>query len=215
MERNRTMSKQPMYYATGKQPFHENYTSKKTIVPQVTQFPYDEVDGDPIIMDDEDAAIAAGNAKAAEVISKLFNWTTDVQMFQSSRRNLETIGLRFLALAWVFDPALFNNVSATALAKQVGCNRKRTFNALTAEASRVFGISNRGQSHAWNRSQQATGKADAGKASTDKPAEATTRCKGKATPVTTHPHPRRNLLNDVVLGEVQSHSPACAPSDQK
>jgi hypothetical protein len=88
--------------------------------------------------------------KVAEVIRKLFEWVTAIDLKKENSQTL--IGRRFIALAWVFNPALFeNSPSASQLAETLRITRKADLWKLTGEVSRHFGIVNRGQSHAWNR----------------------------------------------------------------
>jgi len=69
-----------------------------------------------------------------------------------------TIGLRYLALMWVVNPDLFKrfqtgekerSISINEMIEQVGVHPV-TLARYTAEASRRFGIRNRGQAHAGN-----------------------------------------------------------------
>lgn len=85
-----------------------------------------------------------------KIVQRLFKWVTAVEM---GRPNAEAIvGRRFLAMAWVTNPGFFEgSPSASKLAESLGIKRKADFWVLTGEASRVLGISNRGQKHGWNR----------------------------------------------------------------
>jgi hypothetical protein len=57
------------------------------------------------------------------------------------------VGRRAKALAWVLNPAMFQgSPSMSALARSMDVH-KACFSELTSEASRVFGITNRAQSH--------------------------------------------------------------------
>jgi hypothetical protein len=60
-------------------------------------------------------------------------------------------GRRVIALAWVIDPSIIEgSPSLSSLAKQIGTN-KAVLSLSSSKVSKVFGISNRAQSHAWNR----------------------------------------------------------------
>lgn len=86
----------------------------------------------------------------AKVVQRLLKWVTAVEL---GKPNAEaTVGRRFLAMAWVTNPALFEgSPSAAKLAECLGIKRKADFWELTGEASRVLGITNRSQKHGWNR----------------------------------------------------------------
>jgi hypothetical protein len=62
---------------------------------------------------------------------------------------LDIIGRRAVALAWVVNPDIFHGMSAAALARKSGCSHFG-LNENTADASRVTGLRNRSQDHAWN-----------------------------------------------------------------
>lgn len=115
-----------------------------------TDFDYDAVTnaiGEGIITDDP----------RVEFVEKLFQFVANTKLnpkesFIKRRRASRNIGIRFAALAWVINPALFEGTpSATALAKMLGCKSAWPFLRITGEVSRQFGITNRAQDHAWNR----------------------------------------------------------------
>ena len=132
----------------GKPEFHQDFISKR-IDPMHTahvDFPFDEVQNalDGKGLDSQETA--------AELVRRIFLWVTDVNMgARRKRKAQELTGRRFIALAWVLDPSLFNcSPSATDLSKQIGIKCAPSFQQLTGEASRMFGISNYAQRHAWN-----------------------------------------------------------------
>jgi hypothetical protein len=85
-----------------------------------------------------------------KIVERLFKWVVAIE---KAKPNVEAmIGRRFLALAWVANPALFQgSPSASKLAESLGIKRKADFWELTGEVSRVLGITNRSQKHGWNR----------------------------------------------------------------
>jgi hypothetical protein len=147
--------------------FHEDFISKHAdpLVPKHSDFPYEEVfrdlDGElePDWQDDD------LNAKLAQALKAVFQWVLDTNndnsnsiIKENSRARLklsELVGRRFLALAWVVNPDLFpDGPSLTSLAKTARTS-KWAMRRLTGQVSREFGITNRGQAHAWNRSPKA------------------------------------------------------------
>jgi hypothetical protein len=60
------------------------------------------------------------------------------------------VGRRFMACCWVINPGTFDGDSLSRIAKDLHIPA-RTMQYLAAEASRVLGITNRGQVHGWNR----------------------------------------------------------------
>lgn len=92
----------------------------------------------------------------SEFVRKLFQWVVAVDLKQPNSQML--VGRRFIALAWVLNPALFDgSPSASKLAETLGITRKANLWTLTGEASQHFGITNRSQSHGWNRGKQNDG----------------------------------------------------------
>ena len=85
-----------------------------------------------------------------KVIQRLFQWVSAVEL---GKPNVEAmVGRRFLAMAWVTNPGLFQgSPSASKLAQSLGIKRRADFWELTGEVSRVLGITNRSQKHGWNR----------------------------------------------------------------
>ncbi len=128
--------------------FHEDYISPKRdpLQPKHADFDWDAVEaalGEKPEQPDTDERLAA-------IIRKLFQWVTAIDLKKKNSQVL--IGRRFIALAWVLDPALFEgSPSASKLAEMLRITRKADLWTLTGEASRHFGITNRGQNHAWNR----------------------------------------------------------------
>jgi hypothetical protein len=67
----------------------------------------------------------------------------------------ESIGLRVIALAWVVNPAYFEGTpSMRELARRCGVNHCHLAHH-TGHYSRLLGLRNRGQNHAWNWHDQA------------------------------------------------------------
>jgi hypothetical protein len=133
----------------GKQPFHEDYVNPKAdpLHPkQTADFDYSAVEEalgefQPVEADDE---------KSVVLIRRIFAWCTNVNLRKSENVQL-LIGRRFIALAWVLNPGLFEGTpSAGRLAELIGIRSAPRFFALTGEASRHFGIRNRAQAHAAN-----------------------------------------------------------------
>ena len=86
----------------------------------------------------------------AKAVHCLLKWVSAVEFGKPNAEAM--IGRRFLALAWVTNPALFEgSPSAAKLAECLGIKRKADFWELTGEVSRLLGISNRNQKHGWNR----------------------------------------------------------------
>lgn len=85
-----------------------------------------------------------------KIVQRLFKWVTAVEMGKPNAEAL--VGRRFLAMAWVTNPNLFEgSPSASKLAECLGITRKADFWELTGEVSRILGITNRSQKHGWNR----------------------------------------------------------------
>jgi hypothetical protein len=90
-------------------------------------------------------------------LRRVLRWLVSVGR-ADQRRVAELIGRRTLGLAWVVDPSLIEgSPSLSTLAKQLGTS-KAVMSLSSSKASKVFGVSNRAQSHAWNRSNRQTGK---------------------------------------------------------
>ena len=93
---------------------------------------------------------------AAEFVRKVCHWVLSVELRQPDARR--HVGERFAAFAWVTNPAFFEGApSASQVAELLGIRRKANFWTLTGEVSRHFGITNRAQSHAWNRGLKGVG----------------------------------------------------------
>ncbi|HEY3857368.1 MAG TPA: hypothetical protein VGO67_23530 [Verrucomicrobiae bacterium] len=129
----------------GKQPFFEDYSSddQSALDRQIVDFDWAGLErafGEVTTDEDRDAVV--------KCVSALFQWLTAVNM--ENRNAQQKVGRRFLALAWVVNPNLFQGISATKLARKIGIKAPYHFQKLTGEVSRHFGIRNRGQRHAWN-----------------------------------------------------------------
>jgi hypothetical protein len=135
--------------------FHEDYTTDKLdplAPPMQEDFDWDELYerfGELSDRQKHDEQMERIN----EFVRKLFQWVVAIDLNRPNSQML--IGRRFIALAWVLNPALFEgSPSASKLAESLGITRKANLWELTGEASRHFNIVNRGQSHAWNRKQE-------------------------------------------------------------
>lgn len=83
-------------------------------------------------------------------LRRVLQWMVTVGRCEPNKM-AEIIGRRTLALVWVMDPGIIEgSPSLSSLAKQIGTN-KAVLSLSSSKASKVFGISNRAQSHAWNR----------------------------------------------------------------
>ncbi len=141
---------------SGKPEFYQDYNGKKLcpLQPKHSEFPFEEVDRNLSPIMDEDAR----RADAVQFVSRILAFVTKTSQTQPLSEDI--IGRRFAALAWVINPGMFEgSPSATQLAKRLGIKSPHRFHLLTGEATREFGISNRGQCHAWNRGQTKTNKA--------------------------------------------------------
>ena len=89
----------------------------------------------------------ASDPRCSEAVTRL------VQLLlppDSEQLKPKAIGLRVIALAWVLNPAYFSgSPSLRQLAKRCGVNAP-TLARLTGEFSRMTGLRNRAQRHAWN-----------------------------------------------------------------
>lgn len=61
------------------------------------------------------------------------------------------VGRRTIGLAWVLFPELLEGQSLSKIAERLGVTRA-SLSRYTAQATRIFGVRSRGQSHGWNRS---------------------------------------------------------------
>jgi hypothetical protein len=62
--------------------------------------------------------------------------------------NLKKAALRIVALAWIIDPEFYGGVSLAEVSRRAGLTDASSLARQTGEASRVFGLRNRAQSHA-------------------------------------------------------------------
>jgi len=120
-----------------------------------TDFDYAAVEGsDRPIMDDEDAIKSEVNQRLVVVVETMFRWITDCRIM--GVKGQARIGRRFIALAWVVNPSLFEcGPSLRSLALRLGVHVV-TMSRLTAEVSRQFGVSNPAQQHDWKRGKRHT-----------------------------------------------------------
>ena len=128
----------------GKPEFKPDYVSPKRsplAPPTYQDFDWNEVERELGELP-EDA-----RADVAEVIRKIFLWVTAVKM--NGKNAPKKVGRRFIALAWVIDPSLFDgSPSLETLGKQIGNHHLWK---MTGKVSKEFGITNAAQNHAWNR----------------------------------------------------------------
>ena len=88
-------------------------------------------------------------------LRRVLQWMVTVGRCEP-KKMAEIIGRRTLALAWVMDPSIIDgSPSLSALASRIGTS-KAVLSLSSSKASKVFGISNRAQSHAWNRKTRKT-----------------------------------------------------------
>jgi hypothetical protein len=138
---------------SGKQPFHEDYINPKAdpLHSQTIGFDYAAVE--QALDEAQEEQPTDGYQALAALIRKMFLWGTDVDLKKKNAQAI--IGRRFIALAWVIDPGLFNgSPSASTIARTLGFHPV-TLQKLTGEAARHFKIVNRAQDHAWNRGKVA------------------------------------------------------------
>lgn len=132
--------------------FHEDYISSKLdplASPMHEDFNWDEL-YERMDEPTDSQAHDEQMEQITEFVRKLFEWVIAIDMNNPNAQML--VGRRFIALAWVLNPAMFeDSPSASKLAETLGIKRKADLWTLTGEASQYFGITNRGQSHAWNR----------------------------------------------------------------
>lgn len=87
-------------------------------------------------------------AEMAQALARIFDWI--LRLDTSSRLVPRIVGLRFIALAWVMNPELFEGASIRKLAKDLE-SAVACLSPLTAAASRDFEISNHFQRHDWRK----------------------------------------------------------------
>lgn len=88
-------------------------------------------------------------------LRRVLQWMVTVGRCEP-KKMAEIIGRRTLALAWVMDPSIIEgSPSLSSLAKRIGTS-KAVLSLSSSKASKVFGISNRAQAHAWNRKTRKT-----------------------------------------------------------
>jgi len=95
--------------------------------------------------------------RLAAVLRFVFDW-----MLRGNLRRmnaLHVIGKRAVAMAWVIDPARFNNDSLRSIAMQLGCTAGN-ISPLTAEFSRLTGITNVFKAHDWRKDKPEHEKTD-------------------------------------------------------
>ncbi|HET7624390.1 MAG TPA: hypothetical protein VFM25_03925 [Verrucomicrobiae bacterium] len=133
--------------------FHEDYQSQHTnpLSPTHADFDWDELDkrlGESELESDE-----TPEQKFTAAMRRIFQWVLNIDYnIKSNELMPDTlIGRRFIALAWVINPALFpDSPSLHKLSRRLGFTAP-ILAALTGEVCREFGIQNRAQAHAWNR----------------------------------------------------------------
>lgn len=88
-------------------------------------------------------------------LRRVFHWLLNIKYNIESNRVTPDmlVGRRLIALAWVINPDLFpNSPSLRQLSRHLGVTAP-VLASLTGEVCREFGIQNRAQAHAWNRSK--------------------------------------------------------------
>ena len=100
--------------------------------------------GETLDAEDELAAacLDADREKLCKAIAEIFQ-------FVIKQKQLHNVGRRFVALAWVINPALFGGESAAQVAREFGL-RPNKLQECTGDASGRFSIRNHAQAHAAN-----------------------------------------------------------------
>jgi hypothetical protein len=112
-------------------------------------FDFDEVERR---LSGDSKAMSRDDLELAEAIARVVRW-----MHRDGRsRNLETIGMRALAVAWLLEPGLTGDKSLSSLAKRFKI-QPRMLQKHALEASQAFNIRNRYQAHGWNRGADPAG----------------------------------------------------------
>jgi hypothetical protein len=132
--------------------FHEDYVNNHA---DPTAEPYYDFDWDELYTclgeaTDHDEQI---KQRLAAGVREIFQWVLSTNI--NNRNAAEFVGRRAIAFAWVMNPELFEGKSITAVASALGLS-KQILSKASSEASRKFGIENRGQAHAWNRGLKAS-----------------------------------------------------------
>lgn len=132
--------------------FHEDFVSAHT---DPTAEPYCDFDWDELYACLGEATNNDEQIKQrlAEAVRQVFQWMLSNNI--NKKNAAEFIGRRAVAFAWVMNPELFEGKSMTAVAASLGLP-KQILSKASSEASREFGIQNRGQAHAWNRGLKAS-----------------------------------------------------------
>jgi hypothetical protein len=128
--------------------FHEDYSTDKLDPLYETTVDFDLAEVERRLGEASDTV--PDYAELAKVVHRLLKWVAAIDL---GKPNAEAVvGRRFLAMAWVTNPELFEgSPSASKLAESLGIKRKADFWELTGEVSRILGITNRSQKHSWNR----------------------------------------------------------------
>lgn len=135
--------------------FHEEYISPKTdpLHTSTVEFPYDDID-ERVFGKNFEAEAEQRELERAELLKafrSVFEYCLTIDT--SNKNSIELVGRRFIALAWVMHPGLFEGgPSLRELSKRFHTTA-RVLASLTGEATRKFGITNRAQAHAWNRAK--------------------------------------------------------------
>ena len=128
--------------------FHEDYSSKELDPLYETAVDFDLAEVERRLGEASDTR--PDYDALGKIVQRLFKWVTAIELGKPNAEIM--VGRRFLAMAWVTNPNLFEgSPSASKLAECLGITRKADFWELTGEVSRILGITNRSQKHGWNR----------------------------------------------------------------
>jgi hypothetical protein len=129
---------------------HTNHSTATPISPLATTHADFDWAGLAEILGEEPLSPEELKSALAEVDrEKLCRAVREIFQFCLAKKKVNEIGKRFLALAWVTNPALFDGASAAAVARQHGLLPVR-IQECTGAVSRQFGLRSHAQSHAAN-----------------------------------------------------------------
>lgn len=104
----------------------------------------------------EDATNGENDPRLSETVVRLLQMLLPPLSPLPRRIQLESIGMRLIALAWVLNPGYFEgSPSISKIARRCGVRFAALAN-YTGYYSRLLGWRNRGQRHAWNWLQKGT-----------------------------------------------------------
>lgn len=121
-----------------KEEFQEGLQSERAdpMDAQVCDFPYDQIDLPESVQ-------PIYEEKLKQTLTRVLQFAIDDHETMSQ----QSVGRRFIGLAWVLDPSLFPGTpSLRTLAKRLSMDVSG-LSRVAAQASREFGIKNRAQAH--------------------------------------------------------------------